>query len=143
MTPNDINILAKTIYGEVRGEYNSLEGGMASLIAVGNVVMNRLKTPHIFDHTISQVCLKPKQFSCWNVHDPNHALIMKNDISDSIFSICSDVASKVAKGDWPDITKGSDHYHATYLPSKPPWARNCKPRVQIAKHIFYQLMKGN
>ena len=40
---NDIHILARTIYGEARGEYYRLDGGLSSLIAIGNVVKNRLK----------------------------------------------------------------------------------------------------
>jgi len=41
MKTDDIDVLARTIYGEARGEYGG-QAGMASLVAVGNVVMNRL-----------------------------------------------------------------------------------------------------
>ena len=39
----DIDILARTIFGEARGEYEHVEGGISALIGVGNVVMNRVK----------------------------------------------------------------------------------------------------
>jgi N-acetylmuramoyl-L-alanine amidase len=142
MNEQDIDILARTIYGEARGEYSCLDGGMASLMAVANVIMNRLKRPLLYGKTISEVCQKPRQFSCWNAHDPNRVLIMQKHITDPLFPICSHVAVKVANSDWPDITKGSDHYHVTYLHPKPPWVRRCIPRVRLARHIFYQMMQG-
>jgi len=58
--PKDIDILARTIFGEARGEYDHPEGGMASLIAVGNVVMNRLQVKGRYGQSIQEVCLKPK-----------------------------------------------------------------------------------
>jgi spore germination cell wall hydrolase CwlJ-like protein len=141
MTSNEIDILARTIYGEARGEYGG-EGGLASLIAVGNVVMNRLRAKRGYGKTIGEVCQKPQQFSCWNHRDPNYVLLRQEEISDPIFSVCYNVATKVAHGEWPDLTKGSDHYHATYLHPIPAWAREVTPKVRIAQHIFYQLRKG-
>lgn len=41
MTHHDIDIFARTLYGEARGEYK--HHGAAALIAVANVIMNRLK----------------------------------------------------------------------------------------------------
>jgi spore germination cell wall hydrolase CwlJ-like protein len=135
--PNEVDILARTIYGEARGEYGHVEGGMAALIAVGNVVMNRLKAGNGYGKTIHEVCLKPHQFSCWNVGDPNRALLMREDISDPVFTVCRHVATKVAFGGWPDLTKGSDHYHALSVSAS--WARGQKPKLRIANHVFYQL----
>lgn len=142
MKQNEIEILARTIYGEARGEYLVLEGGIASLIAVGNVVMNRLKAQSIYGKTIQEVCQKPWQFSCWNTGDPNRVFLMQTEILDSIFTVCLNVATKVATHDWPDLTMGSDHYHATSLPVFPYWARGQKPKLRLANHIFYQLIKG-
>lgn len=142
MNSDDIDILARTIYGEARGEYGCVEGGLASLIAVGNVVMNRLEASENYGKTISEVCLKPWQFSCWNRNDPNHDLLMKPEIIDPVFTICHEVATKVSNGEWPDITKGSEHYHATSLAQLPAWAKGQRPRFQLSRHIFYQLQKG-
>ena len=137
---DDIDTLARTIFGEARGDYDNPEGGMASLIAVGNVVMNRLKAKGRYGQSIQEICLKPWQFSCWNEGDPNRKLLMRPELSDPLFTVCHQVATKVAKGEWPDLTKGSDHYHATTL--IPGWAKGQKPRVRVARHIFYRLDKG-
>ena len=63
---HDIDILARTIYGEARGE---IEEGKR---AVGLCILNRYKSKKWFSaNTIAEVCQKPLQFSCWNKNDPN------------------------------------------------------------------------
>ena len=142
METDDINILARTIYGEARGEYGK-QSGIASLIAVGNVVMNRVNVRGRYGKTIQEVCQKPWQFSCWNEGDPNRRLIMQEAIDDPVFFLCCEVAVKVSHQHWPDLTMGSDHYHASTMSTYPPWAKNIKPKVSIGKHLFYQLKKGD
>ncbi|MBX9805594.1 MAG: cell wall hydrolase [Alphaproteobacteria bacterium] len=138
----DIDLLARTIYGEARGEFNG-KAGLASLIAVGNVVMNRVRLKGWFGHTIQEVCHKPWQFSCWNEQDPNRLILLQKEILDPVFFICRDVANKVFRQEWPDLTKGSDHYHATTMSLYPKWSKGIPPKVCIGKHVFYQLMKGD
>ena len=141
MKQDEIDILARTIYGEARGEYEGIDGGISALIAVGNVVMNRVKVQGRYGKSIQEVCLKPWQFSCWNKEDPNRVLLAEDKIRDPLFAVCYRVATKVALEEWPDLTKGSDHYHASTLPIFPSWTRGRKPKVRLAKHIFYQLTK--
>lgn len=143
MSSADIDILARTIYGEARSEYMSKEGGLASLIAVGNVIMNRRNLYTRYGKSIQEVCQKPGQFSCWNAYDRNHIVLSQKEINDSIFLICREVAEKVIRGQWPDLTKGSDHYHATYMNPFPHWTKGILPNIRIGKHIFYQLLKGD
>ena len=50
----DTDIMARTIYGEARGEYYVKDGGINSLIAVGNVIMNRSIER---SRSISSICL--------------------------------------------------------------------------------------
>ncbi|MES2252810.1 MAG: cell wall hydrolase, partial [Pseudomonadota bacterium] len=76
-TMGDIDILARTIYGEARGEYGRVDGGLAALIAVGNVIVNRTQQQTWFGRTVRDVCLKPYQFSCWNRNDPNLPKLME------------------------------------------------------------------
>lgn len=138
MTNHDIDICARTIYGEARGEYKSY--GPAALIAVANVIMNRHKRIGKYGKTIADVCLKPHQFSCWNQKDPNRLLIQDENITtDPLFNICLIVARKIAEGLWPDLTRGSDHYHATSC--LPYWSRPGKVKLRLGNHIFYKLEK--
>ena len=63
---HDIDILARTIYGEARGETD--EGKRA----VGLCILNRYRSNKWFaGNTIAETCQKPWQFSCWNKKDPN------------------------------------------------------------------------
>jgi len=138
ISENDLDILARTIFGEARCEYNYSQGGLASLIAVGNVVMNRLQSPKRFGASLKEVCQKPWQFSCWNENDPVRKMITADDVDgDFIFRICQDVAIGVALQDWPDLTKGSDHYHANYC--HPRLANPKKLQLKIGRHHFYRL----
>ena len=136
MTNHDIDIFARTLYGEARGEYRHY--GPAALIAVANVIMNRLNRAGKYGKTITEVCLKPKQFSCWNQNDTNRTLIQQEDLeTDPLFNICLVIVKKVINGCWPDLTRGSDHYHASSC--RPYWARSGKIKLQLGGHIFYKL----
>ncbi|MBW8309831.1 MAG: cell wall hydrolase [Candidatus Paracaedibacteraceae bacterium] len=139
---NEIQILARTIFGEARGEYYRVEGGIASLIAIANVVKNRQKQQTWYGKTISEICQKPYQFSCWNPNDPNLKLITTT-IADPLFDICLNVADRVINDHWPDLTLGCDHYHASTMATFPAWSLTAKPKVKIGRHIFYDLSKGN
>jgi len=135
MTDHDLDILARTLYGEARGEYP--QSGPAGLIAVANVIVNRFKKGG-FGQTITEICLKPRQFSCWNTNDPNRPLLQQESLErDSLFKICQKVAQKVTKGIWPDLTRESDHYHATSC--RPSWARAEKVKLRLGRHVFYKL----
>ncbi len=136
MTDHDLNIFARTLYGEARGEYAL--SGPASLIAVANVILNRLKRGGKYGKTFIEVCLKPRQFSCWNTSDPNRSLLQQEDlIKDPLFKFCQQVVHKVNQGIWPDLTRNSDHYHATSC--KPYWSKSGKIKLRLGNHIFYKL----
>jgi spore germination cell wall hydrolase CwlJ-like protein len=143
VTNEDIDILARTIYGEARGEYTRPEGGLAALIAIANVVLNRVAQRTWYGKTIKEVCLKPYQFSCWNQNDPNRTVIMTaNPCKDKIFQRCMEVATKTAAGEWPDLTFGSDHYYAVWLPIAPTWSLGKHPMVKIGCHAFFNLNRS-
>ena len=78
MTEHDLDIVARTLYGEARGEYAKM--GIASFIAVANVITNRLTNSKKYGITYADVCLKSRQFSCWNAGDPNRILIQEESL---------------------------------------------------------------
>ncbi|MBA3813259.1 MAG: cell wall hydrolase [Alphaproteobacteria bacterium] len=136
MTDHDLDIFARTVFGEARGEYK--HNGPASLIAVANVIMNRLRRAGKYGKTLTEVCLKPRHFSCWNQSDPNRAFIQQENLeTDPLFHICMVVVKKVIGGAWPDLTRGADHYHASSC--LPYWARPGKVKLHLGRHIFYKL----
>ena len=125
----DTEIMAKTIYGEARGE------GISGMEAVANVIMNRVKKPCWWGKTIRDVCLKPMQFSCWNITDPNRFKLSGDLSDDPVFDVCKRIAVRAIRGLLPDKTKGSTHYHA--LSVHPRWASALVPNIQIGHHLFY------
>ncbi len=132
----DTDIMARTIYGEARGEYYVKDGGINSLIAVGNVIMNRSRER---SRSISSICLKPKQFSCWNKTDPNFKVIQNVTFSDKIFQLCYSVSCQIINGQTPDITNGANHYYSKKIKTVPYWAYQKIPIKTIGNHIFFRI----
>ena len=108
--------LAKTIYGEARGE--SIE----TMLAVGWVIRNRLQSKR-HGNTYKDVVLQPKQFSCWNKDDPNYKVI-KGVIKGRLWEVCIGVAIIVMQStEKHNPVMGVCHYYDKSLDSNPPyWA---------------------
>lgn len=137
-TSEALEILAQTIYGEARGEAKALEGGLAALMAVANVVMNRVKEGGWFGRSVKEVCLKPRQFSCWE--DGNVEAMQKARAEpDAVYRLCQRVAQGVAQDGWPDLTNGANHYYSDRLPVPPVWVQGRRPEVKIGHHLFFKI----
>jgi spore germination cell wall hydrolase CwlJ-like protein len=134
----DIGTLARTLYGEARGE--AFDGK----VAIAWVVVNRVRAGR-FGATVRDVCLKPRQFSCWNLDDPNRQRIERVTPEDSVFAECLGIAALVYaafKGrggalpaDLKDATLRSTHYCVSTL--KPYWAQGKNPVCTIGRHAFF------
>jgi N-acetylmuramoyl-L-alanine amidase len=133
----DIDLFAKTIYGEARG--TSYEGK----IAVAHVVLNRARRggwwtqndDGIPNDTIAAACIDPRQFSCWNTSDPNLRKIALVQRGDRIFQECEFIAIGAILGHHPDPTNGSCHYHGVHV--LPTWAEGHTSVGTIGAHMFY------
>ena len=133
----DKDILARTIYGEARGELHKF--GKKSLCAIANVVLNRLKKG-CYGKSVKEICLRPYQFSCWNKNDPNYGKLNQLKILDSVFSFCESLAQdflNTSLDSVVDYTDGATHYHHEAI--KPYWADNSFRTAAIGTHIFYKL----
>lgn len=143
ITKNDIDILARTLWGEARGE------GLHGMIAVGWAIRNRVEAdlnndgkPDWWGEGYTGVCRAPYQFSCWNKNDPNYAyLIGQKIIQTSEFSAAIQAAQSVISGRIPDPTGGATHYYAASMKTPPNWAVKGKRTQQIGGHIFYKDVK--
>lgn len=141
--PDDADVLARTLWGEARGEFYQ---GMQ---AVANVVMNRCAlakdyvTAHAKPHplfgdgTPAFACVCPYQFSCWNLSDPNLPKLKKVDATDGAFSQCLLIAGDAVNGTLDDITRGATHYFDRRLPQPPHWAEGKTPCAVIGRHLFF------
>jgi len=119
----DQTIVAATLIMEAGGEYH--EG---SLDAVYEVIYNRAIKKN---QSFSEVCLAPKQFSCWNGKD------IMSAVEKASQHPRWNEAMKIAYEDpKTNYTMGADHYHADYI--RPYWADSLTPTVKIGLHIFYK-----
>lgn len=128
---SEADVLARTIWGEARGE------GYAGMQAVANVIMNRVKRGGWYGLTVTEVCKKPYQFSCWNVNDVNYAKIQNVTTDNNQFLQALDIARQAVAGTLPDITSGATEYHATSI--EPAWNYAKLEDVgTIGNHKFYR-----
>lgn len=123
-------VLAKTLWGEARGE------GELGMIAVACVVLNRAASPGWWGHDVRSVCLKRRQFSCWNSDDPNLSKLLALTTEDRHYSLALSIADRALSGALADPTNGATHYHTTAI--MPYWARARTPCATIGKHLFYK-----
>ena len=134
---SNMETFALTIYGEARGE--PIEGQ----IAVANVIYNRSE-----NNNYKEVCLKPRQFSCWNKFDPNfpmllemgEKLILGTEINDMYFEQCKYIAIGIDQRKILDNTHGSENYltkHLFYSDRKPEWAKNVKSFMELGSQVFF------
>lgn len=125
---HDVDILARTIYGEARGETD--EGKRA----IGLCILNRYKSKKWFSaNTIAEVCQKPLQFSCWNKNDPNCKKI--TTATEAVLRPYWDLAERLVNGEYADITNGATHYHTKNC--RPAWSKGKLPCAIIGNHVFF------
>jgi N-acetylmuramoyl-L-alanine amidase len=133
-----IDILARTLWGEARGESE------AGIVAVAAVVANRTRAQHAhWGLTVEAVCKADRQFSCWN--EPQSDADRRNRLSllnvgpeNPIFSRCLEIARRTVRGDIDDPTGGANHY---FNPAggTPGWAAGVSNVVTIGRHKFLRL----
>lgn len=134
------DVLARTIWGEARGQ------GQAGMEAVASVVLNRVAVAkerggrYWWGNDIVSVCQKPYQFSCWNRTDPNYKKLIAVTDANIHFVTSLRIARRAVAGVIADRTGGATHYHTTAI--LPYWAQGQKPTVTIGDHIFYRLIEA-
>jgi spore germination cell wall hydrolase CwlJ-like protein len=129
ITARDIDILARTVYGEARGESD------LGKLAVAWVVCNRARR---VSSSIAEAALKSTHFSCWNnarEMDLNQLSMMIADLSDPTYARCMAAALQAAHGFGKDPTDGARHYHAFGV--SPDWAKGHIYET-IGSHRFYR-----
>ena len=139
-TEDDVELLARTIYGEARDQG---EEGMA---AVGNVVINRLNKKSWYGDSIQEIIKLPEQFSLYNAEtkpdkypkDQNYIDTMNATTDDPYFVQSMEIARGILDGSIKDNTDGATHY---FNPDKadPVWKDSPKMKSikKIGNHSFY------
>ena len=121
-TQSQRDIVAATIIMEAGGEYS-----LGAMDAVHEVIMNRVANRNL---TPREICLQPKQFSCWNGKDVASTVIKakRHPRWREAFAITRLPLTSYARG--------ADHYHADYV--DPYWNKSMTVVARIGRHIFYK-----
>jgi N-acetylmuramoyl-L-alanine amidase len=140
VTEKDRDVLARTLWGEARGE--RLDGMAAVAWSIRNRVDMDLHNdgkPDWWGEGYIGVCQKPYQFSCWNKNDPNYPFLSgAKPIPAVEFVMCRLAAEQVIGGLKPDPTGGATHYYATTMPKAPAWAAKATQTLKLGHHIFFK-----
>lgn len=140
----DEAIAALTLFGEVRGE--PIEGQ----IAVAAVIRNRVRIdiggdgkPDWWGEGYRGVCLKDKQFSCWNDGDAGQRAVLdeagslhRPDRISPIYRQLAWIARGTISGDLLDTIGNATHYHTFSV--SPSWAKAMIVVAKKGRHVFYR-----
>lgn len=133
-TNDDLAVLTRTLVGEIRNKFNR----PIEVAAVACVIRNRVNDKR-WPNTYSEVCLQPKQFSCWNNNDPNYKIITEYPEHSMIYSTLNKIALGVINNTIPDVTMGANHYLTPAVANKTSWFNSSKIVGEIGPHIFLKL----
>ena len=128
---SDVLITALTAFGEARGEDEN------TVIAVCNVIKNRVHDEERWYDEYVNVCLQPKQFSCYNFGDRNLIKIVGITADNPAFQKCLGIAYGVLRGHIMDNTMGANHFHNKDM-VPPKWAKGMKKTLETKKMVFYK-----
>lgn len=121
----DRQLLASVLIMEAGGE------GRAGMQAVWEVIWTRAKNRRL---SPVGVVTQRKQFSCLNHIEPGRAIAtaQRHPHWRHAWGI-------VGSPPVTNITKGAEHYHATWMVKAPYWADPSKKTVTLGRHTFYKL----
>lgn len=126
-----------TLWGEFRGE------PVEAQIAGAHVIFNRWLINK--SQTIKEVCLKPYQFSCWNLSDSNLSKLIEvfeESKSSPLVKQLKFIAAGVMSSSLLDNTNGATNYLTVSLyasPLAPEWTKKMRAEKQYGKTIFLKV----
>lgn len=121
---NDMDVMARTIYGEAKAN------DVKDATAIAHVILNRVAYRN-WPNNVNDVCMQPRQFSCWDMGDPNRERIL--DADGPWFDKCIDIAREAYFSD--DPTDTATHYHTPKV--RPSWSRGKTPCYETDGHVFF------
>lgn len=129
-------VIARSAWGEARGLGHD---GMQATINIGQ---NRVSSGvRWWGTTLKEVFLKPFQFSCWNLNDPNRPKLLSVTEADPQYQIALSLADAALCGQLPDLTDKADSYYDTRMPKAPAWSVGLLPVFRLGPHAYYQTVR--
>ena len=148
-TGQDVDILARTIFGEARGETWTGQVAVAWVIVHRAQIAEYYVKQHYKPHPLygngsfKSACLAENdkgvhQFSCWNKSDPNRPRLLSLNLTQrEDFDTCYDVARAVLTGRAEDRLPGTTHYYnPANVKVEPAWAKGLVGHA-IGNHLFF------
>lgn len=133
-TNDDLNILARTLWGEIRG------GDLEQRRHVAIVILNRFLTGYRSGGSIAGTCRAPMQFSCWNPGTQARLQIdaLSNDdpMLGELREIGQAVIAERLGGNVEELGLTVRHYHKTGTGAD--WAVSSKVVLKDGAHTFYR-----
>lgn len=121
-----IECLAESVYYEAGGE------SKAGKIAVGHVVMNRVKSKQ-YPKTTCDVVRQKSKGQCQFTWACDNITKSKNKV---LYAQSFEIAEMVFLEDVSDNTFGALYFHSRHI--KPRWTYKLNQTVKIGNHIFYK-----
>lgn len=139
---SDLDIAARTLYGEIRN------GTPEQMENVAHVLINRWNSTSgqfAKDDTLATTCLRHRQFSSWNKGDANLTKIFSTQYDNNILRNCLEVMLSALRKNHnlqEDKTIRAKHYHTKAIPTwtsywPPTWAHGHTPTLDDGLHLFY------
>lgn len=139
---SDKQVMALTIYGEARGE--STDGK----IAVGSVILERVKHRKWDGETVKEVCFKKWQFSCYLENDPNYGKLLNIAenwdaamATNPALNDCYTIASGLIDGTIPETPEIEAAHCCQYATRRGAaavkWDDGMTEIATIGGHVFY------
>lgn len=128
-TARDLDLLARTIWGEARGQPR------AGQEAVANVIMNRVRSRR-YPSTPAAVVLQRAQFSAWNAGNPNRAKMEAVTDADPQFRLALDIARRALEGTLAQHVSADTLHYVNPRVSWPSWAQTASGALDIGDHRF-------
>ena len=134
ITKDDLWIVSSTLWGECRGEPYEGKVGVALVIRNRQTLHRRWQ-----GLSLQQICLAPKQFSCWNVNDPNRAYLLQLTVETPGFSECVRAMLDVfVDAITSPVGDATHYYNPDAVRQTPLWARGKIPVMQVGHHLFFK-----
>lgn len=136
LTDEDRLELARTAAGEARNQ------GLDGMRLVMQTIKNRTDSS-LWPNSVKEVTRQPKQFSAWNLSDPNRPYMesLSVDSNDSEFKQAYEAAEEALPRSLEHF-KDADHYHSDKV--SPSWSKSPELRKlgKYGNHLFYSTKPG-
>lgn len=140
---SELELMIGLWYGEARIVEDSMMEEIREYLAIGNVVLNRIKLGR-WGKSPRSVILAPNQFSCFNENDPNveriYQFLTWKSPSD-VYNRLKIYATQLLAGKTRDFSELATHYVARWLYEKPStlnhsWIPKMKITAIWGGHVF-------